>query len=100
MKCKCQNPSCAKQYDPQETSRIHGEVPWLYRFCSAPCFTQVIMKKITTNQFVLYEPVDDNVIAGPVKASNRGDAAIELLSEMGYEVIMVEDETGDKDGQG
>lgn len=96
MKCKCRNHSCEKEYDSQETLRIHGDVPWLYQFCSAPCFTQSIMNKITTNQFVLYEPIDENVIAGPVEAKNIGDAAVELLAAMGYEIRMVEDNTGDE----
>lgn len=99
MKCKCKNPNCKKEYDPQETKRIHGNVPWLHRFCSAPCFTQSIMKKITTNQYVLYEPIDENIIAGPVESNNIGDAAVELLSAMGYEIRMVEDNTGDKENE-
>ena len=97
MKCKCKNPDCAKEYDSQETSRIHGDVPWLYRFCLAPCFTQVFMKK-SDFQFELYDPMENEVIAGPVEAKDREDAAIKLLDTVGYEIRIVEkdDVTGDE----
>ncbi len=101
MKCKCKNESCAKGYDSQETSRIHGDVPWLYDYCSAPCFTQATMRKLTTNQFILYDPMEDEVIAGPVETNSEGKAAILLLKVMCYEIRMVEknDVTGDEDNE-
>lgn len=99
VKCKCKNPNCAKEYDSREISRIYGDVPWRYKFCSASCYTQSIMKRITTNQFVLYDPMEDEVIAGPVEANNREDATKQLLDTVGYEVRIVEDKTGDKNDE-
>jgi len=94
---KCKNGNCEREYDPQETKRVCGDVSWLYDFCSAGCFTQSIMKK-GTRRFELYDPMENEVIAGYVETTNRGDAAMELLSIVGYEVREIKgDET---DGQG
>ena len=45
---KCQH--CGIIYDVEETKRVAGDSPWIYKYCKAYCYTRATMKaKPSTN---------------------------------------------------
>lgn len=49
-------------------------------------------------QFELYDPMEDEVIAGPVEARSKETAAMKLLDTVGYEVRPIGDQQVNLDG--